>query len=229
MIDRWRWRELLPTLVLAVLYTLLWRVPVAAWLVYPFRLFGTFVHELSHGVAALATGGEFLRFAVHADLSGLAWSSGGIRWIVASAGYVGSALCGGVLLVLAARGVPPRLILYGLSTVLLGLSLLLVSNIFGLVSAVLLSGTLFYLARRISSDASLWVVRLLAVMLTLDSVGSLFDLLWLSGTGGTQTDAHLMAQATGIPAIIWGLLWSAVSLFVIAASFMVAFRRATNA
>lgn len=215
--------------MLAVVLTLFWRLPILYWLVYPFRLLGTFVHELSHGVAALATGGEFLRFAVHADLSGLAWSSGGVRWIVASAGYVGSALWGGVLLVLAARGVPPRLLLYGMSVALLFLSLLWIENAFGWLSAALLAATLFYAARRLSVTASLWLLRLLAVMLTFDSLGSLFDLLWLSGAGGAVTDAHLMAQTTGIPALIWSLLWCAVSLCILGASFLVAFRRTTDA
>lgn len=228
MLDRWHWQELLPSLFLAAVLTILWRVPIASWLVYPFRLFGTFIHELSHGVAALATGGEFLRFAVHADLSGLAWSSGGVRWVVASAGYVGSALWGGMLLALAARGVPARLLLFGISAALLLLSLLWVENAFGLLSAALLSGMLFYAARRLGAGAALWLLRLLAVMLTFDSVGSLFDLLLLSGNGGAMTDAHLMAQATGIPAVIWSLLWSAVSLGVIGISFVVAFGRTTK-
>ena len=229
MISKWRWRELLPTLILVVIITLLWRVSVASWLVYPFRLLGTFVHELCHGVAALVTGGEFLRFAVHADLSGLAWSRGGTRWVVASAGYVGSALWGGVLLVLAARDVSPRLLLYAMSAALLSLSLLLVGNVFGLLAATLLSSALFFAGRYLSVGASLWWLRLLAVMLTFDSVGSLFDLLWSSGNGGATTDAHLMAQATGVPAIIWSLLWSAVSLCVIGVSFVAAFRRTIDA
>ncbi|PIV32542.1 MAG: peptidase M50, partial [Lysobacterales bacterium CG02_land_8_20_14_3_00_62_12] len=64
--------QLLILLLLSALILGLWQVPWLGWLVFPFRLFGTFVHELSHGLAAVLTGGDFVRFTVHPDLSGRA-------------------------------------------------------------------------------------------------------------------------------------------------------------
>lgn len=101
--DRKDWRHWLELGVIALALIVLWQVPWLGSLAYPFRLFGTFVHELSHGLAAIATGGEFQRFSVSPDLSGLAWSAGGIRVVVSSAGYIGSAIFGGVLVALHAR------------------------------------------------------------------------------------------------------------------------------
>ena len=63
--DHWRWRKVFGLLLLATILIVLWRIPGLGWLAYPFRLFGTFVHELSHGLAALGTGGSFRRFVVH--------------------------------------------------------------------------------------------------------------------------------------------------------------------
>jgi len=95
-IDR-GWRRWFALAGLALLLIGLWQVPWLGGAVYPFRVFGTFVHELSHGLAAIATGGDFVRFAVSPDLSGVAHSAGGWRVVVASAGYIGSAVFGGVL------------------------------------------------------------------------------------------------------------------------------------
>jgi len=51
--DGWRWSELAGLAALAVLLLVLWQIPGVGFVVYPFRLFGTFVHEISHGIAAL--------------------------------------------------------------------------------------------------------------------------------------------------------------------------------
>lgn len=76
------------------------------WLVlvaYPFRLLTTLVHELGHGLAAIVTGGDFLRFVVFPDGSGLAYTAGGWRLIVIPAGYLGAAAFGALLIVAGRR------------------------------------------------------------------------------------------------------------------------------
>ena len=84
------------------------QLPILRWLVYPFQLFATLIHELSHGLAALATGGHFVAFTISADTSGLATTAGGWRWLVISAGYLGAALFGALLLVSTNRSPGPR-------------------------------------------------------------------------------------------------------------------------
>ncbi|PJF25379.1 MAG: hypothetical protein CUN53_13085, partial [Phototrophicales bacterium] len=58
---------------------ILWNTPALDPLVYPFRLFVTFVHETGHGLAALATGGRFLGFQVFENGAGVALTAGGSR------------------------------------------------------------------------------------------------------------------------------------------------------
>lgn len=212
-------------ILLALAMLALWQLPMLGWLVYPFRLFGTFVHELSHGMAALATGGDFVRFSVHADLSGLAWSAGGVRWVVASAGYVGSAVFGGLLLLLAARGVSGRALLLVLGASLLLLSLLYVRNLFGIVSGIGLSVALVLAALRLRpnwADALLWVLALQAL---LDSFNSLFVVWNLSGDSGVHTDAHTLEELSGLPAGLWVALWMALSLAVLLVVVRLAYHR----
>ena len=56
-------------LVAAALSVVLWFIPYAEVLTYPFRIFVTFIHEGGHALAALLTGNsvESLRVAVNAS------------------------------------------------------------------------------------------------------------------------------------------------------------------
>jgi len=216
--DRAR-RHWLGLLVLAFALIALWQVPWLGWVAWPFRLFGTFVHELSHGLAAIATGGDFQRFSVHADLSGLAWSAGGIRVVVSSAGYVGSAIFGGVLIFLQARGLSPRVLLLGLGVVFGVLCLLFVRNLFGVASALVLTAALLAAGAKLGEAWRDGLLKVLALTLILDGYNSLFTVLVLSGSGNVQTDAQAMAQMTWLPATAWSVLWmlasTAILFFVI--------------
>lgn len=95
-VDRWKSQTLL--LVAAAIVAALMFVPYGYLLVYPFRLFGTFIHEVGHAVAAVATGGYVESMVVQFDTSGYVKSGGGIRVIVASAGYLASVAVGAALL-----------------------------------------------------------------------------------------------------------------------------------
>ena len=67
-------------------------VPVLHW---PFKWLQTYYHEISHGLAALATDGEILRIVLHIDGSGVCYTQGGIRSLTLQAGYQGSVFWGG--------------------------------------------------------------------------------------------------------------------------------------
>jgi hypothetical protein len=210
--DRRHWSGLL---LLSLALIVLWQVPWLGWLAWPFRLFGTFVHELSHGLAAIATGGDFQRFAVHMDLSGLAWSAGGIRVVVSSAGYIGSAIFGGVLIALQARGIPARVLLLGMAVVFGLLCLLFVRNLFGIASGLAITAALGFAGVRLAPAWRDGLLKLLALQLILDGYNSLFTVLRLSRAGASNTDAYAMQQLTWIPASIWAVLWMLASTAIL--------------
>lgn len=222
----WRQREVLFVLGLALATIVTWRVPIVGWLLYPFQVYGTFVHELSHGLAAILTGGAFQRFVVNPDLSGTALSSGGIHWIVVSAGYLGSAIFGGILTFLSASKIPARRVLVWLGVTLGVMSLLFVRNLFGLGAGIALAALLFIAGRRLCETWADGLLLFLAVQMMLSAIDSVFDLVQISAaTGAVRTDAQIMAQATGIPAIVWAVLWSGFSLVILLFALRVAYRR----
>lgn len=221
----WRWRELLGVLALGVAILLLWRVPYAEFAVYPFRLFATFVHELAHGGVAIATGGAFEHFFVNADLSGTAWTRGGIRWLVTSAGYVGCALAGNALILIAARGVSARAVLIGLGALLAVACLMFVRNAFGIATGLTLALALIIAGRRLPAAWRDGLLLVLAMQLVLDGFNSLLDLITLAGDPAIHTDARTMAQLTGVPATLWALGWSLLSLVFFVLTLRIAYRR----
>src|SRR4026208_159437 len=87
----------------AALSIVLWFIPFAEILIYPFRIFVTFIHEGGHAIAALLTGNSVQSLDVSMSGSGEVYSTQGgtfSQMFVSSAGYLGAMAFGAVLLVL---------------------------------------------------------------------------------------------------------------------------------
>ena len=100
------------TLVLATAISIiLWFVPFAEILSYPFRIFVTFIHEGGHAVAALLTGNSVQSLSVAMNGSGETYTTqGGMfsQMLVSSAGYLGAMSFGALLLILIRRAIAAR-------------------------------------------------------------------------------------------------------------------------
>jgi hypothetical protein len=192
-------------------------------LAYPFRLLTTLVHELSHGLAALLTGGAFLRFVIFPDGSGLAYTAGGLRLLVIPAGYVGVALAGAALIALGRRPRASRIALGALGA---GLALLtlryalptllsaqLLGGLLTLLAGVGMGALLLLAAWRAGAAWAIVLLNLIAFKLGLSAFGDLWMLIGVSaatGLGG-RSDAASMAALTFIPAPIWALAWALIA------------------
>jgi hypothetical protein len=218
-------REVLLVIALAVTSLVLMRVPLIGWLFYPFELFVTYIHEICHGLAALLTGGRFVQFTVAPNGSGQALTAGGWRWAISSAGYVGSALIGGLLLIVAASRGSAQGVLFWLG-VLLGIACLIwARNLFGFGVGLLMAAALMAAGLRLGVDWSGLLLLFLAVQATLGALDSLFGLIQLSTFHrGVLTDAQIMAHSTGVPAVVWSILWSGLSLTILWQALRLAYR-----
>jgi len=67
--------DLLYVLGAALIAVTLSHLPVVDMAIYPFKLFGTFVHEWCHALVAVATGGTVTRLQINTDLSGETFTS----------------------------------------------------------------------------------------------------------------------------------------------------------
>lgn len=199
---------------------LLFYIPYAETVVYPFRIFVTFIHEASHAAAAIITGGRAAAIEIQASGNGVTLTRGGSPFVVASAGYIGS-VSFGALLLRACR--TPRLVklalaftavAIGLTTVLLLRPILGFGFFAGAGLTILLAGATAVL----STSAACFFLAFLALECCLNALFDLKTLLLLSASTSVHTDALNMEQSTGIPALVWALGWSLLSLVILALS-----------
>src|SRR5919109_753500 len=92
-------RRLLLFLGIAVASVCFWLTPA----LYPLKIFVVFIHETGHALATVLTGGRVVSMVVTPWESGYVQAIGGTPVLMASAGYIGSALFGGVMLLLSGR------------------------------------------------------------------------------------------------------------------------------
>ncbi|MCU0463901.1 MAG: M50 family metallopeptidase [Anaerolineae bacterium] len=219
-----RRRTLTISAIALVVVIILWNVPLFSFIVYPLRLFVTFVHEAGHIIAAVLTGGEPRGFAVFTDGSGVAYTAGGLRAVILPAGYIGTALFGAGLFYIANTWSRTRLL-----TAILGYGLVFFSIIFtlpnllsgffalfigGLMGAILVSS-----ARRSSDEINLFILNVLALVTGFNAVLDVVYLITNPGARGgpvlNDAAAFSAAFAPWVPAAAWATIWAIASVLLL--------------
>lgn len=221
-------------LLAAALSIALWFIPFAEVLGYPFRIFVTFIHEGGHAIAALLTGNSVQSLSVAMNASGETYTTqGGMfsQMLVSSAGYLGAMTYGAILLVLIRRAVAARVVLLGSALLILVLTTVFglfkplfagswssLSGVpFTLVAGIALAAGLVAVARFASARVATFVVSLLAVQCVLNALLDLKNVFFLSSPFAptVPTDALNMRVATGVPAVIWVVIWIVVAFGIL--------------
>lgn len=192
--------------------------PWAPILLYPFKLFTTWVHECSHALAAVLVGGSVRSIVIQPDTSGLTQSlvptNRLARGIVSSAGYLGAAVVGCVLMAATRVERWAHAILLGIGSCLLLTLVLWMRNLFGAAVVLALGVALIALARQGLAGAVRFVLGLLAVQVALNAV---FDIRVLFLADG-PSDAATMARLFLLPAWVWATGWMLASLAMLGAT-----------
>ncbi len=194
-------------------------IPLASLLLYPLRLFVTFIHEGSHALAATLTGGQAHQIQVMPDASGVTLTSGGFGPLIVMAGYVGASAYGAAMLALARHPGAARTVL-GLSGGIIALvDLLLVRDLFGLGWGIAIAAGLLLAARRLPPKSAELTAMFLGVQCVVNSLYDLKTLVGLSTlVNGPVSDAVLMSQMFPLPPVVWAVLWGALSLMILGAA-----------
>lgn len=206
-----------------ILYlTIMLLLAFAFWntlLIYPIKLFVVMLHEMSHGLMALAFGGTIIQIQIDPQIGGFCqyemepsfWG----QFLTASAGYLGSLFWGSLILVAAVKSIKDKYIILVIGLVLLGLSYF-----------VLKSGESFGTIM----TAGLGIFMLIAVKY----FSPLFHDLWLKFLGITScfyviidikddlidrtnigSDADQIANLTGFPSLVIGSIWMLLALLTL--------------
>jgi hypothetical protein len=203
-------------LLLALLVTLvLWNVPYGSYLLYPFKILATWLHESSHGVMMLLTGAGVKKLELFRDTSGLAVPNHGVargaQVAISSAGYMGTALLGAALLVLGKNPRRARLALGAVGLLMLLSAIVWVANGFGLV-AVASFGVLAAALAGLGGDRTcVFVLNLIAAQSCINAVLDIRVLfaanLYVNGKPYQQSDAHAVSSMVGGPPWLWAAIW----------------------
>jgi hypothetical protein len=200
----------------AVLVITLWWTP----LLLPFRIYTTAAHEGGHALSAILMGGGVSRVELNWNGSGLAMISFRPNFIsqvvIYSAGYLGSVLFGGILLLVIKRADWRRVTLGVIAGLLALMAVLWMRDFESLALAglgIVLAGGLAWKGPDLAVTFSLFMMALLS------SLYSIMDLFFLFmstsnpfGHGGN--DAVFLANATGIPAFVWAISWALLGVLM---------------
>lgn len=228
---RTRRLSLLMTSLAMVIVYILWNAhwPIFDVILYPLRLFVTYIHEAGHSLAALLTGGEIRGFLVSADGSGLATTAGGWRWVILPAGYLGAAAFGS-LLFYAINRYPRHTRTLGAA---LGFGIVLFSVLYaipddqtGIPIALFVGGAfglaLMFMGLRLPLMLNLVVLNVLAVMTALNAVLDLWFLMrFIDASRGTvQNDAVAFSRDVLpiVPPSLVALIWAGLAVLMFGAA-----------
>lgn len=188
-----------------------WDSPV----LWPLKLLVVMMHESGHALATLLVGGSVDRIHLAANESGLCLSripTGVFNQIaVYSAGYVGSAVAGALLLLATFRFQARRWVLGAAGVWLAVMGVLYAGDAFTLMFCVGTAVVMALCARFLPAGAVDALNLFLAAFTALYVLFDLRDDLWNSAVRA-QSDAALLAQLTWVPSIVWAALWSLLSV-----------------
>lgn len=206
-------RLLLITLVILIIM----QIPFIHWLVYPFTIFSTWCHELSHGMAAIFVGGDIAKLEIFPDGSGLAHTSAPRgRGFIVSAGYQGTAVIGCLLLMVRRTKRGPRTGMMALAVSMLLSTLLWIRNLFGAIFIACMGLALAFAAWKLPSARMRDLYICVAVTTALNAITSVHNLFGSNFEVNGQkssTDAHTMADLKGGAHWLWATLWLFLALF----------------
>lgn len=209
-------------LVLVGLVFALWQTPV----IVPLKLLVVFLHELSHAATTILTGGDVISLSVSAEQGGAVWSRGGSRFLILSAGYLGSLLIGVALLFVAVKTHADRTVMAGFGALMLLVAVLYVRESFALMFCVGTGVAMIAMARFLPRDVNDLVLRVIGLTSMIYVPYDIFS--DTIARSGLQSDARMLAEEFGGATVMWGGIWLVISVVVIVVALRKGLGAASN-
>lgn len=226
--------------LITILSLFLYNAPIVGLLLSPINTFATMVHEMSHAIVCILTGGYVSGMTIVSDGSGhggLTFCRGGLPFFYTQAGYIGAAVFGCLLIFLGQfQKISKGILMFmggtiGLASIfLVGFNVLntgwqgFVSMIAGLAMAAFL----VWAGTKWRSHYANLLLLFLAVQTALNSVTSIAYLAQVSlglSPFGSFSDATSMQDMTGLPAGFWSIIWVLMSVAMLGATLYFTYGR----
>lgn len=206
-------------LPLAVVLVSLWGTPF----VYPIEAFVTVIHELSHAVVTWSLGGTVTEIVISSDNTGhtgIAFPNNGLvdlkYFLALNAGYVGSVICGGVILLTMSRARFKRGVSFVIGVLLLA-SLLKASHFWSIVAIGGFGSAMLFAAFKLPEWINDWGLRVLGFS---GSFCAVLDIRRAAFRAENYLyDAMYLERLTGVLRGFWEMCWFVLS--VVATLFFV--------
>lgn len=183
------------------------------YLIYPIKLFIVLLHEISHGLAAILSGGKISQIKIDYALGGLCSVEGGNEILIASSGYIGSIVLGGFLYYAAYHKKYIKITTSILAVLIILFAANYINNLFGTIFSIFYFLILLFLPRLVNERINkvfFSTVGLISMLYVLTDIKE--DLFTLEFR---QTDAQVLSEVIGFHPIVWGLLWLGISSLII--------------
>lgn len=180
------------------------------YLVYPIKLFVVLIHEISHALSAILSGGKVIAFNIGFDLSGKCETESGNNILIATSGYLGSLLFGLLIFYSTYNKKIGKWLLIIISILILITSVSLMQNFSIILLAVLYSVLLFVSAFFLQIRIDSYILKLFGM---LSCVYVLFDIKEdILSKNSAISDASILSELINVPTIMIGLIWLIISL-----------------
>ncbi len=214
-------------IVISILVIALYFVPYGWYVLYPFMLIYTFIHESGHGIAGEMVGGDFKQFEMWSDGSGMATTmipeniGHFAKAFIAFGGLIAPAIMAAVFLILGRSGRASRvgMVLFMLTCVAAIIFLVPFTNPFGIAfigGCGLVSGLIAFGPK--SNTVPQYSMLVLAITL-LTAVFSRGDYLFTdtaqTAQGAAPSDVGQIANNLFLPYWFWGGLIAALSVLIL--------------
>lgn len=204
-------------LLITILILICMNIPFLKFVLYPFFIFSTWIHEFCHGMAAILMGGSISKLEIFPDGSGLAHVSINSErgWFISSAGYQGTAIFGFLLLIFRRTKRGPRSGTMILACMMLISCILWIRNIFGFAFIFCMGLLLVGLAIALPSTHIRNLYTSLAILTSMNSITHvkvLFGSQMFVNGEPSSSDAHSMADAVGGSYLLWATIWLILSI-----------------
>lgn len=201
----------------------------ALWNTYailPLKILVVFLHELSHGLAAVLTGGSIETISLNPQQGGHAITRGGNIFLIFSAGYIGSLLLGVILFLIALRTHADRAVMALFGALMLLVTALYIRDSFALLFCIASGLGMLAIARFLPRDVNDLLLRVIGLTSILYAPYDIFS--DTIARSELRSDAFMLAERFGGSAMLWGAIWLIISLVVIALCARYVFGQSSN-
>jgi hypothetical protein len=178
----------------------------------PFNWLESYFHEISHGIAALFTGGNIIRIQLFANGAGLCTTQGGFNFLITFLGYAGASFWGWGIYRLASAHQRVAQVFSGVILLLLLCSIIFWAR--DLLTIIILASLITIFASTIKLRQLHYLqvtMQFIGLSILLNSLFSPFYLL----DGRHIGDGATLASATFIPEIIWVAIWCFIAVVAV--------------